>query len=166
MLLQVPSRSIEQLCCFWKGQAMLTDEVSTRLSVGDQSLALWPCCELDLWEDLIDGSHSSLGPLALYLLIQTGFEHRLHQAMHRERIVLLVATQQRKAQQGCHRFVQEGGIPGKALEVRPKFGCAFYHQLFWDSIGSKKGTKAQQVSSNGVTSFDLLKGEGPGGGDG
>ncbi len=45
-------------------------------------------------------------------------------------------------------------------------GCALLNELFRDGIGGQKGAQAHQFNCRRVLSFDVLKGQGPGGGNG
>src|SRR5712692_5505805 len=162
VLFQVNCSLMEEACRFWKSKGMVVDEISTDLGMGKQSLTLGPGCELNFREDLIDGSHRSLGPLSLLALIHIRLENDLHQAMDGERVVLSIATNERKAQQGTNGFVKEDGILGNRLELRPKLRGTLHEQFFRDGVGGEEGADAQQVGGYRTLPFDLLKGEGPG----
>ncbi len=92
---QVPSRIIQQGCCFIEGDVPLFDEGFTGKRVREIALTTGPGRWFIKWEDLVDCTHGTFCPLALRLLVHLIQDHGLHQTMETQGVGRGIAADQR-----------------------------------------------------------------------
>src|SRR6266496_2921544 len=156
---------IQQCCCFIKGEVPLLDEFFTDQCLRKISLAAGPGRRLIERKYLVGRSYRPFCPVALRLLVHLIIDHRLYQAMDGERVGCGIAADERVFEQFSEGCIQPIAVGNNGLQNGTKMGCALDDQLFRNGIGGKEGTEAYQFNRCGIGSFDVLKGQRPGGGN-
>src|SRR5258708_5891101 len=163
---QVRSCLIEEPGCFWQCKGIAIDEGCTCECMGKVAFALWPRFHLYPGKGLIDALYRSLSPLTLCLALETRFDDGLNKTMHREGIVIGIAADERIAAKHGNRLVEEGEGLGNGSQGWAKIAGPSCNHFQRNGIRRQEGTETQEVSCHGIEVFDIVKGEGPGRGNG
>src|SRR5579863_6493906 len=77
-----------------------------------------------------------------------------------------VTLDERETSERTNGRVQQRFVGGEGLELGAKFAGSREDQFFGDGVGREEGEETEQVGGGWVKLLDLLKVEGPGGGNG